>query len=146
MIVERFQFGGGESFSARPRTARALRRGLRSALGIGLVLLCMLKGGPGWSQSHVPFADRGTGQKVALVAGAGACSVLYTPAKAIYATGGAIAGSLVFLMSAGQSSAAAGRIFDRTGRGDWYVHPDHLTGVRPLHFRGETVGPPGTAW
>lgn len=132
--------------AARPGAVTVARS--RSSVGAGIVLglLCLVRVAPAWSQSHVPFADRGTGQKIALVAGATACSVVYTPAKAIYATGGALVGSMVFLMSAGQSSAAAGRIFDRTGRGDWYVHPDHLTGVRPLHFRGETVGPPGASW
>lgn len=145
MSAERFPVGGRPSVSPFPNQALQTRVSRMLARGMIAVFL-YLAPSAAWSQAHVPFADRGMGQKVGLVAGSTACSVLYTPAKAVYATGGALAGSLVFLMSAGQSSAAAGRIFDRTGRGDWYVHPDHLTGVRPLHFRGETVGTPGTGW
>lgn len=85
--------------------------------------------------TSLPYADRGVGGKTALVAGSAACSVLYTPVKAAYAVGGTLTGGLVFLMSAGQSSTAAGRVMARSTGGDWFVHPDHLTGNRKLVFR-----------
>jgi len=46
---------------------------------------------------------------------------------------------LVFLMSAGQSSTAAGRLMARSTGGDWFVHPDHLTGNRKLVFRATST-------
>lgn len=112
-----------------------------------MMVLGLLLWGPAEVQAEsLPYADRTTFERTALTTGAVLGSVVYTPAKAVYAAGGTVAGGLVFLMSAGQSSTAATRILDRSARGDWYVHPDHLTGNRGLHFRGETTGPPPTAW
>ncbi len=82
------------------------------------------------------YVERSPLQQGLLGAGAVGCSVVYTPIKACYAAGGTVGGGLVFLMSAGQSSTAAGRILQRSTRGDWFVHPDHLTGQRRLRFRG----------
>ena len=88
------------------------------------------------AQGNRTYVERSPLQKGLLDAGAVGASVIYTPIKACYAVGGTIAGGLVFLMSAGQSSTAAGLILQRSTRGDWFVHPDHLTGQRRLRFRG----------
>jgi hypothetical protein len=83
-----------------------------------------------------PFSERGTLGKTGLVVGSMACTSVYTPVKAAYAAGGAVAGGLVFLMSAGQSSTAGGKMVQKSTGGDWFIHPDHLTGNRPLEFKG----------
>lgn len=126
----------------------AARNQFSCAPRLGILALALALAAPGRAMGNasIPYSDRGTGERVALATGAVASSVFYTPVKAIYAAGGTVAGGLVFLMSAGQSSTAAGRIIDRSTGGDWYIHPDHLTGNRSLHFKGETVGPPPTSW
>jgi len=80
------------------------------------------------------FSEKGPMEKTALVTGSVLCSSLYTPAKAIYAAGGTLAGGAVYLMSAGQSTTAAGNIITRATCGDWFVRPSHLTGDRSLRF------------
>lgn len=90
------------------------------------------------ANTQTGYYERSPVEQGFLTAGAVGCSLVYTPLKACYAAGGTVAGGMVFLMSAGQSATAAGKILDRSTRGDWYVHPDHLTGQRRLRFRGST--------
>jgi hypothetical protein len=90
----------------------------------------------------VPYAERTPFQKTLLVLGATASSVVYTPAKALYAAGGTLIGSTIFVFSAGQSSTAAGRVMDETTRGDWYVQPDHLTRNKDLVFKASSTARP----
>lgn len=92
----------------------------------------------GWANTQTGYYERSPAEQGFLTAGAVGCSLVYTPIKACYAAGGTVAGGMVFLMSAGQSATAAGKILERSTRGDWYVHPDHLTGQRRLRFRGST--------
>ena len=83
--------------------------------------------------------EQGVMKKTALVTGSVLCSTLYTPAKALYAAGGTLTGSVVYLMSAGQSTTAAGNIISRSTRGDWFVRPSHLSGDQDLHFDASPV-------
>lgn len=78
--------------------------------------------------------EKGMMEKTALATGSVLCSALYTPAKALYAAGGTLTGSMVYLMSAGQSTTAAGNIISRSTHGDWFVRPSHLSGERHLRF------------
>jgi len=114
----------------------ALATRARAPIALGILVGIAF---PACAKSSVPFQDRDPGSKGLLVAGAILCTAVYTPVKAAYAVGGTVAGGLVFLMSAGQSTTAAARIIDRGTRGDWVVHPDHLTGNRPLHFNAPAV-------
>jgi hypothetical protein len=93
------------------------------------------------TEQPVPFSQRGWGSKTLLVTGAALCSVGYTPVKAFYAVGGTFTGGLVYVMSAGQSKTAANEIVEHATYGDWYIHPDHLTKVRPLEFKGSAPKP-----
>jgi hypothetical protein len=103
------------------------------------ILLASLACSCAQARTSLPYADRGVGGKTALTLGSVACSAIYTPVKAAYAVGGTLTGGLVFLMSAGQSSTAAGRVMARSTGGDWFVHPDHLTGNRELEFRATST-------
>ncbi len=78
--------------------------------------------------------EQGVMEKTALVTGSVLCSAIYTPAKALYAAGGTLTGSMVYLMSAGQSTTAASNIITRSTCGDWFIRPSHLSGDRDLRF------------
>jgi len=104
-----------------------------------LILCMMVQKVPAQS---VPYAERTPFQKTLLVLGATASSVIYTPAKALYAAGGTLIGSTIFVFSAGQRSTAAGRVVDETTRGDWYVQPDHLTRNKDLVFKASSTARP----
>jgi hypothetical protein len=115
----------------------ATTRSKRSHLAIVLVMIVGYSiPFPAASQDEATYRGSTPFQQGLIGAGAVGCSLVYTPVKACYAAGGTVAGGLVFLMSAGQSSTAAGKILERSTRGDWFVHPEHLTGQRRLRFRG----------
>lgn len=113
----------------------------------GVAWILILAHSPAFGQAPqpVPFAERNIAQKTALVTGATICSLVYTPMKAVYAAGGVLAGGMVYLMSAGQSSMAARQIVNRSSHGDWFVSPDHLTQSRSIRFNGDGLPPPGTS-
>jgi hypothetical protein len=87
-----------------------------------------------------PLSEHSAMEKTGLVLGSILCSAAYTPVKAAYAAGGTVTGGLMFIMSAGQSSRAAGNTIGRSTRGDWFVRPSHLTGNRQLQFRSSAYG------
>jgi hypothetical protein len=70
-----------------------------------------------------------------LGAAAGACSLLYAPAKLLYAGLGSFGAGLAWVLSAGDNEVA-GRVLNRSLRGDYVVTPAHLRGERPLVFIG----------
>ena len=83
--------------------------------------------------------ETGVMEKTALATGSVLSSAVYTPAKALYAAGGTLTGSMVYLMSAGQSTTAASNIITRSTCGDWFVRPSHLSGDRNLRFDATPV-------
>lgn len=70
-----------------------------------------------------------------LGAGAGLCTLVYTPLKIGYAGSGLAVSGLVYLWSVGDS-ARAGRLVRFVLGGDYVITPDHLKGERPVHFTG----------
>jgi hypothetical protein len=83
------------------------------------------------------FEDSGTFRQVVLGTGSGLVSIIYTPAKLLYATGATITGGLILAFTAGDGTETAARIVRRSVKGDWWVHPDVFTGHRELHFVGK---------
>jgi hypothetical protein len=75
--------------------------------------------------------DAETGMTVA----AGVVSLVYTPAKVVYALGGGVAAGLAYVMSAGDAEVTE-PILTPSLRGDYFVSPAHLRGERPLEFFG----------
>jgi hypothetical protein len=67
--------------------------------------------------------------------GAAVCTLVYSPLKLAYATGGLVVGGLAWLWSAGDTGVA-GPIFTASLRGDYVVTSAHLEGRRPLEFVG----------
>lgn len=66
----------------------------------------------------------------------GALSVLYVPVKVVYAGLGGVIGGMVYLVTAGNESAAQS-VWDASFKGDYWLTPDHLQGNEPVHFKGE---------
>jgi hypothetical protein len=67
--------------------------------------------------------------------GAALVTLVYSPVKVAYATGGLAISGLAWLWTGGDSSVA-GPIFLAAVGGDYVVTPSHLDGRRDLHFNG----------
>jgi hypothetical protein len=91
--------------------------------------VCAVALGPGEA-----FARDGKPGALASV-GALVCTLVYSPVKIAYAAGGLVVGSLAWLWSFG-SKRVSRPIFRSAVRGDYVVLPEHLTGDKPLRFRG----------
>ncbi|RIL05880.1 MAG: hypothetical protein DCC71_08740 [Proteobacteria bacterium] len=66
---------------------------------------------------------------------AGLVSLVYTPAKVLYALGGGVAAGMAYLASAGDQSVTE-PILTPSLRGDYVVTPEHLRGEKSLEFFG----------
>lgn len=69
-------------------------------------------------------------------AGSAIASLVYGPAKVLYAVGGSVIAGCAYLFSGGDG-AVASPIIDAALRGDYVISPDVLRGQRELHFIGE---------
>ena len=67
----------------------------------------------------------------------GALSILYTPAKLVYAGLGGIFGGLAYVLTGGDEHTAD-TIWDASLDGDYYLTPSHLRGDSPVHFMGSS--------
>jgi hypothetical protein len=93
-----------------------------------LMIVCQLSMAPSVSaESTVSVA--GTG------AGAFFATLLYTPAKMIYAIIGGLIGSAAYGLSGGDEVAAS-RIWTPALRGTYVLTPAHLRGEEPIRFAG----------
>lgn len=114
------------------RTGRARGRSWRGRV---LATICAL----GLACAVPTAAVAAEGDSVAREAGLGLGAVLlslvYGPAKVLYAVGGATTGGLAFLFSGGDPDVAK-VILTPSVRGDYVVTPAHLTGERDLEFLG----------
>jgi hypothetical protein len=94
------------------------------------------------STSSSSLAEEGAAEEVGKESGIGAAaavsSLLYGPAKLLYATGGAIVGGLAYAFTAGDTEVA-GKIFTRSLRGDYVITPAILTGNDTLEFIGRDL-------
>ena len=105
---------------------------IRSAAG-ALALALAISATParaGESSTAQPVdADAGMG------IAAGLASLVYTPAKVLYALGGGVAAGMAYLASAGNQDVTT-PILTPSVRGDYVVTPEHLRGERTLEFFG----------
>lgn len=69
--------------------------------------------------------------------GAALCSVLYGPAKIVYAGLGSIVGAGAWAVTGGDTDVST-PIFESALYGDYVVTPDVLKGERPLEFVGRS--------
>jgi hypothetical protein len=105
--------------------------------------LCVLVLSAAFAIAPIPAAADDAAQPVDGDAGvsiaAGLASLVYTPAKVLYAMGGGVAAGMAYLASAGNEDVAA-PILTPSVRGDYVVTPEHLRGEKPLEFFGREAG------
>ena len=80
-----------------------------------------------------------TGDDLAMDVAAGAATVLYAPAKLLYAAGGGLVAGLAYVFSAGDTQVTE-PILTPAVRGDYYVTADQLRGEKQLDFIGREPG------
>lgn len=67
----------------------------------------------------------------------GALSILYTPAKLVYAGLGGIFGGLAYVTTGGNAKASQS-IWDASIKGTYWLTPDHLQGREQVYFKGKS--------
>lgn len=77
------------------------------------------------------FTVSDTGMDVA----SGLATVVYFPAKAVFALGGGLVGGLTYAFTGGNEEAT-NKVWDASMKGDYRVTPENLTGEKPLRFVG----------
>ena len=101
---------------------------LRAAL-LACLLLCSLLATPALADSNSRGSDAGAGTLAVL------SSIVYGPAKMLYAAGGLIFGGFAWALSGGDS-AVMDAVITPSVRGDWVVTPDVIRGERSIEFVG----------
>lgn len=97
----------------------------------GLVLVAAL------ALTPVAASADSTRNEVLYGSGSALASLLYAPAKLVYAAGGSVVAGLAFLWSAGDRDVVR-PILDAALRGDYVITPDHLRGERGVEFVGRS--------
>jgi hypothetical protein len=107
---------------------------------IGIALAAVLALAP--SPARADDAEAATG--AGLGAAAMLCTLVYGPAKLIYATLGGITSGFAYALTGG-STEVAYPIFASSVYGDYIVKPANLSGDEPLEFVGREAGEPDVA-
>jgi len=100
----------------------------------GMVGILVLGMAPGAAMAEDTAAEAGFGALAAI------SSLIYGPAKVVYALGGAVVGGVAWVFSAGDNDVAI-PIWTRSVRGDYVVTPQNLRGEEPLEFIGRDPAP-----
>jgi hypothetical protein len=101
----------------------SFRRSLLAALALSLVL------------SGTARAEASDAEGVGYGVGSALASVVYGPAKIVYAGVGSVVGGLAWALTGGDTTVST-PIFESALYGDYVVTPDVLKGERPLEFVG----------
>lgn len=104
---------------------QSLRRALVVALALSLVA------------TGTARADSSDAEGVGYGVGAALCSVLYGPAKIVYAALGTVVGAGAWAVTGGDTTVST-PIFESALYGDYVVTPEILKGERPLEFVGRS--------
>ncbi|MCX8036599.1 MAG: hypothetical protein N3D11_06020 [Candidatus Sumerlaeia bacterium] len=99
-------------------------------------IACALAFTPSTGFAAPSFEQSSTPRQVLLGTGSGLVSLVYTPAKFLYAAGSTLTGGLILAYTQGEGKDEAARVVRRGTGGDWWVHPDVFTGHRALRFNG----------
>ncbi|MCC6642030.1 MAG: hypothetical protein IT386_12795 [Deltaproteobacteria bacterium] len=101
----------------------------RRALVAGIALSLVVAGGA--------RAEASDSEGVGYGIGAALCSIVYGPAKIVYALLGSVVGAGAWAVTGGDDQIST-PIFESALYGDYVVTPDVLRGERPLEFVGRT--------
>lgn len=82
------------------------------------------------------FSDHSAAGKTGLVAASVISSAAYFPFKATYAILGGLTSGLTYTVTLAKEAETANRIAVKSFTGDWYIHPNILTGDEKLNFSG----------
>jgi hypothetical protein len=116
---------------------------------IALLFVGLVAGGGGWrpvtaqSERHdAPLADEEEGPAAMFGWGMAAVgtSIVYMPAKLLYAMGGGLVGLMAWGVTAGNSDVAKSILVPAFG-GSWVVTPQMLQGREPILFIGPSYEP-----
>ena len=99
------------------------------ALAFACILAVAIHPGAAGAADDSLEAEAGTGALAAL------STLLYGPAKVVYATTGLLIGGLAWGLSGGDG-AVMRAVITPSVRGDYVVTPSHLRGETPLEFFG----------
>lgn len=77
------------------------------------------------------FTVSDTGMDVA----SGLATVVYFPAKAVFALGGGLVGGLTYAFTGGNEEVT-NKVWDASMKGDYRITPENLTGEKPVRFVG----------
>jgi hypothetical protein len=102
-----------------------------------LLLLLFALGPPRTARADVSdhiAAEGGLGVGAALI------TLVYSPVKLVYATGGIVIAGTTFLWTMGDSQVASA-MFRSSLAGDYVITPSHLTGREKLRFKGSVEMP-----
>jgi len=116
----------------------SIRRSSRAAavaLGLAVALAAAAP-----AQSAEKDEDLGREGEAGLGVAAGLASVVYAPAKVLYAAGGGLVAGLAYVFSAGDKEITE-PILTPALRGDYVVTPAHLRGEKKLDFIGREPAP-----
>jgi len=108
----------------------SLRRSSCAAVAVLIVALA-----PAMAFAQHENENVGTGEEVGMGVAAGVATLVYAPAKVLYAAGGGLVAGLAYVFSAGDKQVAD-PILTPALRGDYYVTPEQLRGEKELEFIG----------
>lgn len=100
-------------------------------LCVGVLVVVVLLGGASPARAENMWANFGMG------VGAVLTSCLYSPAKVVYATLGAVTGGLAYVLTVGNTEIAR-NIWDPSLRGTYLITPNMLKGKEEVQFVGRT--------
>ncbi len=83
-----------------------------------------------------PFSEHKASAKAGLVAASVVSSAVYLPFKMAYAVLGGITSGLTYSVTLAKEAETANKIAVKSFTGDWYIHPNILTGDEELNFGG----------
>jgi hypothetical protein len=111
----------------------SIRRSSRAAVAALGLAVALAAAAP--AQSAEQSEDLGREGEAGLGVAAGLASVVYAPAKVLYAAGGGLVAGLAYVFSAGDQEITE-PILTPALRGDYVVTPSHLRGEKQLEFIG----------
>ncbi len=98
-----------------------------------VLVVCLGIPGASWAGNE----DTSPSNEAALGLGSGLLTLLYLPAKVVYATLGGIVGGFTYGLTGGNLETAQA-VWEPSFYGTYVITPDHLKGDEPVRFYGSS--------